>query len=130
MFDDTPYTPETVEFFTCGLLSKWGFCDGDLLDWLHEHNIDYDPHATLIECVKRKMLPALKQKVEIRVIGCIHNPCRAGTVDGVGVTDFWYDSSMKLNPPLSPEFIVMSGAEILEIAESIRINSEIRELNS
>ena len=130
MFDYPPETPETVQFCTSGLLSKWGFSDGDLLDWLYEHNIDYDPHATLIECVRRKILPALKQNIEIREIGCIHNPCRAGTVDGVDVTELWYSSSKKLDPPLSPEWIVMSGAEILEIAESIRLNSEIRKLNS
>ena len=128
MFDYTPETPETVHFFTSSLLSKWGFGDGDDLDWLYEHNRDYDPHATLIECVRRKMLPALKQTVEIREIGCCHNPCRAGTVDGVDVTDLWYDSSKTLDPPLSPEFVVMSGAEILEVAEAIRLNSENAEV--
>lgn len=124
MFDHTPETPETVQFNSDCLLSKWGFGDGNMLDWLYDHNSDYDPHATLIECVRRKMLPALKQTVEIREIGCCHNPCRAGTVDGVDVTDLWYDSSKKLDAPLSPEWVVMSGAEILEVAETIRLNSE------
>lgn len=124
MFDHKPETPETVQFNSDCLLSKWGFGDGDMLDWLYAHNEQYDPHATLIECVERKLLPALKQKVELRVIMCIHNPCRAGTVDGVDVSGLWYDSSRKLDEPLSPEWIVMSGVEILEIAEEIRLNSE------
>jgi hypothetical protein len=122
--DYTPETPETVHFFTESLLSKWGFGDGDDLNWLYEHNRDYDPHATLIECVRRRMLPALKQKVEIREIVCRHNPCRAGTVDGVDVTHLWYDPDLKLDPPLSPDFVVMTGAEIVAIAEELRHNSE------
>jgi len=124
MFEETPELPETVHLFTESLLSKWGFHDGDQLDWLWSHHRKYDKHAVLIECVKRKMLPALTQKVEIREIGCCHNPCRAGTVDGVDVTHLWYDPDLKLDPPLSPDFVVMTGAEIVAIAEELRRNSE------
>ncbi len=124
MFEETPELPETVHLFTESLLSKWGFHDGDQLDWLWSHHRGYDKHAVLIECVKRKMLPALVQKVEIREIVCCHNPCRAETVDGKNVTDLWYDSALKLDPTLSPECVVMTGAEIVAIAEELRLNSE------
>lgn len=124
MREETPETPETVHLFTESLLSKWGFHDGDQLDWLEEHRRGYDKHEVLIECVKRRMLPVLAQKVEIREIACCHNPCRAEIVDGQSVTDLWFDPSLKLDPPLSPEFIVMTGAEILAIAEELRSNSE------
>lgn len=124
MFEYTPELPETVHLFSSSLLSKWGFNDGDQLDWISEHNREYDVHATLIECVRRKMIPALNRKVEIREICCIHNPCRAGTVDGVDVSDIWYDPDRMLDPPLLPECVVMTGKEVLEIAEELRLIAE------
>lgn len=124
MFKETPEIPNTVHLLTESLLSKWGFHDGDQLDWLWSHNRGYDRHAVLIECVKRKMLPALKQKVEICEIGSIHNPVRAEFVDGVDVSDLWYDSDAKLDPPLSPEFVILTGKEIVEIAEEIKLKAE------
>lgn len=111
--------------FSRFLLSKYGFNDGDLLEWINEHNREYDTHATLIACVRRKMLPVLNRKVEICEICCIHNPCRAETVDGVSVTDRWFDPVIReLDPPLLPECVVMTGKEVLEIAEELRLIAE------
>lgn len=124
MNEETPEIPETVRLSTKCLLSKWGFVDGNQFDWILDHNDDYDPHATIIECVRKKMLPVLNQDVRIVKIVTRHNPCRAVNVGGVDVIDLWDDPFKSLDYPLLPEFVVMSGAEILEVAEAIRLNSE------
>src|SRR5687768_2210978 len=107
IFDETPTPPDTVQLNSESLLSKWGFCDGDLLQWLYDFG-KLDQHATLVELVRRRLLPALNQKVEIEVIATCHNPCRATTVDGEDVTK-WHS---ELNCPvkLTPEWVIVPGA--------------------
>lgn len=122
-FQDVPDTPDTVHLFSVSLLSKHGFHDGDQLDWLRSHRRGYSKHDVLIECVKRKMLPVLVQRVEICEVSCCHNPCRAETVDGKNVSGMWYNLTPELNPPLSPESVTVTGAEIIAIAEELRSDS-------
>ena len=116
LFDDSPSAPETVQLNSASLLSKWGFGDGDDLNWLFEFG-DFDKHATLVELVRRKLLPILDQKVEIEVINTCHNPCRARTVDGENVTKWHYE----LNPPikLTPKWVIVSGADVLNLAQEL-----------
>lgn len=76
-----------------GLLSKWGFGDGDAPDWLldycDEHDLAYpdDWRDLLRALVRAYLVPALDQRVEVYDIETIHNPIRAASVDGVPVPD-------------------------------------------
>lgn len=121
MFDQTPTPPETVTPHSASLLSKWGFGDGDQLDWLAEHG-DFDHDKTLCALVRRKLLPALTQKVEVEEISTIHNPIRARTVDGVDVTHLHYDGEWHAEM-LTPESVDVPGAEVLAIAREVSANT-------
>jgi hypothetical protein len=90
---DTGGHYETVHLFSQGLLSKWGFSDGDVLDdplWDEADRRGDDPrghdeHAVLIRAVREYLLPRLDQSVEVETTSTIHNPIRATKVDGVEV---------------------------------------------
>ncbi len=119
-FDHPPEPPETVTLFARGLLSKWGFCDGDILNWLYEFG-EHDKHAVLCAIVRQKLLPALAQKVEVVEISTIHNPIRARTVDGKDVTGLWYDADFE-KELLTPAFVDVTGEEVLAIARTLSAN--------
>lgn len=94
---------KSVYLDTNSLFSKFGFCDGDVLD---EFMWDYEPaqggrltgkpgsrveflgfdHALLVRLVKKHLLPLVPRPVETYQICSIHNPLRAE--DGV-VNDFY-----------------------------------------
>lgn len=102
------------------LLSKWGFNDGAddeaWLDWCEDNGIDYNAvDYPLIELVKTYLIPALDQAVTVSVIETSHNPIRVETVDGVDVTEQWYDA----RPPttrLTPEYVDVPMSEVLRLA--------------
>lgn len=80
-----------------GLLSKWGFWDGDTpdhyLDWLDEQGSPYpeDWHRILRHLVRTRLLPLLAArgiKVEVYDIETNHNPIRVGKVNGVEIDDY------------------------------------------
>lgn len=123
-FDQPPKPPETVTLFADGLLSKWGFCDGDLLEWLYEFG-KHDRHAVLCAVVRQKLLPALAQKVEVEEISTIHNPIRARTVDGKDVTHMHYDSAIRTEGLLTPASVDVPGAEVLAIARALSANPKV-----
>ena len=102
-----------------GLLSKWGFNDGDMLDdLLMEHDLDkVDDHKLLTELVLKYVLPKLDQKVEVEIIGTAHNPIRARTVDGVDVASDWFNPTRA--ECLTPEFVGIPIATILELAREL-----------
>lgn len=90
---------EGLPLFSDGLLSRWGFGDGDIpeafMDWLDENHPELDYRrvnwkATLCLLVRRFLLPNLNQSVEVMEIGTIHNPIRAISIDGRDVQDLWY----------------------------------------
>lgn len=89
-----------------GLLSKWGFSDGDCppewLDYCDATGMDYPENwrAVLVELVKQRLLPALDQDVETEIFSTIHNPIRARAVDGADVTHF--HSTISADPPGYP----------------------------
>jgi hypothetical protein len=107
----------TVILLSEGLLSKWGFGDGDILDdfvdWTEDNGYPRpaDEHALLRTLVRTHLLPALHQRVEAIDIETIHNPIRAEYVDGVDVVECWANRQPK--PALTPDHVKVSYAEIL-----------------
>lgn len=77
-----------------GLLSKWGFGDGDApdhyLDWLDDQHLPYpeDWHAVLRHLVRTRLLPLIVEDIEVYDIATNHNPIRASKVNGVEIDDF------------------------------------------
>lgn len=70
----------TYTLFASGLLSKFGFSDGDLLDDYAFDEVlpeDLSRHVPLIAAVRKYLLPALDSRVEVEEIDTIHNPIRA-----------------------------------------------------
>lgn len=102
-----------LQLFSDGLLSKWGFTDGDvpdeLDDWLNERGVDPDPSSwrlALCVLVRERLLPALDQAVEAMDIDTIHNPIRATVVDGAVVDeDVWYGRAD--GPTLTPDVVLV-----------------------
>ncbi|MFJ1765088.1 hypothetical protein ACIOD2_32505 [Amycolatopsis sp. NPDC088138] len=76
-----------------GLLSKWGFGDGDepdaYLDWLDEQSLPHPAnwHAILRHLVRTRLLPLIVEDVEVYDIETNHNPIRASRVNGVEIDD-------------------------------------------
>jgi hypothetical protein len=110
--------------FSSGLLSKWGFSDGDApdtwLDWCEEHGIDYTAlrpwrDGILPALVRRYLVPALDRKVALADISTSHNPIRARTVNGADVEDCWYDSR-DTGPAFTPEYVEIPFSEVLKVA--------------
>ncbi|MEV2277723.1 hypothetical protein AB0I72_19265 [Nocardiopsis sp. NPDC049922] len=98
-------TEPTVTLFSFGLLSKWGFGDGDTpdewLDYLDEHGIDWDDAQwPLAALVRRYLLPELAKHhtIEVYEIETIHNPIRASRVDGIEIDPLAADDEVELIP--------------------------------
>lgn len=118
--------------FSDGLLSKWGFNDGDLpeefYEWWHETRC---PPSCFWECyakvpdkpviqvlVRRFLLPALDQRVEVYDIGTIHNPIRASSVDGLEVPDEVIYGSTR-GPALTPASVEVPYAEVAKVIDEL-----------
>lgn len=129
------YSADLV-LISSGLLSKWGFCDGNVLEddlydeleeigfWDADLRSVGDPAAafsledrTLIRLVREYLLPVLDQKVEVIEISSSHNPIRASKVDGVDVERCWYGDQP--DPALTPESVVVPTAEVLRICREL-----------
>jgi hypothetical protein len=109
-----------VTLCSAGLLSKWGFNDGDApddyLDYCEERGVWRSRWRELLPRVVREyVLPALGQKVETVEIGTNHNPVRARTVDGVNVEDHWYDHDDPVM--LTPETVCVPMAAIFAMEQ-------------
>ncbi|MGB0913288.1 MAG: hypothetical protein ACPGSW_06850 [Phaeobacter italicus] len=114
----------TVRFDTSGLLSKWGFCDGNLLDdLLYDSGFEghdwLDFYAVLATVVREKVAPQVDQQLELADMtqGTIHNPMRAGCVDGVEVD--WRAGGREQQIVLTPEFVDVPVSEILAVAQRL-----------
>lgn len=108
-----------MKFNTNGLLSKWGFMDGDILeDFMFDSDLcDNDinqSHKSLIKVVVDHVIPKLDQEVELSQISTIHNPIRAKSVDGKNVN--WYRDDGDI---LTPSVVEVSDDVIIEIIKSI-----------
>lgn len=93
-----------ITLFSSGLLSKWGFSDGEppeeWLDYLDARGIDPgDADWPLIALVRRYLLPALAahHDIEVYELDTIHNPIRARVVDGAEIDDR-ADNGVTLTP--------------------------------
>jgi hypothetical protein len=99
------------------LLSKYGFNDGDtpgiVLDYCDDQDIPYpaDWHDVLRELVTEYLVPALDQSVTVVHVTTIHNPVRAGTVDGIDVIEEW-DGEGRCR--LSPEQVTVPLADVIK----------------
>jgi hypothetical protein len=109
-----------VTLYTAGLLSKWGFGDGDAPDDYRDYCEERGVYLTrwrslLPHIVREYVLPVLDQQVEIAVIGTNHNPVRAVTVDGVNVEGYWYDHEDRVK--LTPETVSVPMAVIFALGQ-------------
>ena len=109
----------TVVFSTEGLLSKWGFEDGDLLmGFMNENGFDvgdYSHEALLVAAVRRFVIPRIRNRVEVEEVSTLHNPIRAVLVDGKKVDCFNPDDSLSLDPAE----VAVSHEELIRLAEEV-----------
>lgn len=118
--------PPPLWLFSQGLLSKWGFGDGDVMfDYIYDLEdrgvidvMNVDEHAVLRGLVRRYLLPELRQHHEIELIDIEtnHNPIRALHVDGIDVTDLWYEPSQQ-DVTLHPDSVTVPLDAVLEEIE-------------
>lgn len=113
-----------LTLFSSGLLSKWGFDDGDApdeyLDWLDEQGVGYPLDSwkrILSELVERYLVPVLDQQVTTVRIGTAHNPIRAQTVDDADAERWWHEHDGA--PVLTPESVEIPFAEVARIAAEV-----------
>ena len=105
---------------SAGLLSKWGFNDGDcpddVLAWLEEngHGWRVDWHPVLTKLVEDYLVPALDQEVELAHILTSHNPVRARTVNGADTEECWFGRQDSLE--LTPETVDVPMPVVLKVA--------------
>ena len=108
-----------LTLFSCDLLSKWGFNDGDdpdqWLDYCEARGIDYNElDFPLVSLVRTYLLPRIEQDVTVVEIETSHNPIRAEVVNGVDVTEAWFGRAPK--PLLTPELVDVPMADVLQLA--------------
>jgi hypothetical protein len=96
----------TITLHASGLLSKWGFSDGETpdawFDYLAEQGVDWDDAEwPLTALVRRFLLPELAKHhaIEVYEIESIHNPIRASKVDGIEIDDYAATPQVDLTPP-------------------------------
>lgn len=112
MTEETP-APDlgTMSFYPEHLLMKFGFGDGDMLfDLIEEHELGVDHQDLLVAVVERLLVPRLDQEVETYTLGSLHNPVRAGTVDG---------EEAGIGSWISPEVVVIPVTEIIAVARTL-----------
>jgi len=101
--------------WSSGLLSKWGFGDGDMPDHIWDHvgdetymELDWRPVLRLL--VRRHLLPVLDQDVVVYDIETNHNPIRAAKVDGREIDDMRDNEDITL----TPDVVEVTWAQIEE----------------
>ncbi len=121
---------------SAGLLSKWGFNDGDPFEAMAEwHHDRHTPPGPLSRCscpnlrmcddedtllrvlVRHHLAPALQQEVLLVEFEATHNPIRAALVDGVDVTDCWY--GVQEEPVLTPASVSISYTDVLAAVAAV-----------
>lgn len=108
--------PAELVLYTIGLLSKWGFNDGDMpdefADWLDDEHpeigyVEWRP--VLVRLVRAYVLPALAQAVEVEELETNHNPIRATRVDGVDI-----DRHGEPHMALEPQYVAIPFRVVLQ----------------
>lgn len=112
-------TEPSVTLFSCDLLSKWGFNDGndpdDWLDWCEANGIDCKAvDFPWVAVVRKYLIPLIEQDVTVVDVETCHNPIRVEAVNGADVTDAWYGRAEA--PALTPEYVDVSMGEVLRLA--------------
>lgn len=111
----------TLTLYSDGLLSKFGFNDGDdpeeWLEYCEANGIDYNEvDFPLVQLVRQYLLPALDQHVTVYEIETAHNPIRALTVDGI---DLRGEDTIHGDPiDLTPESVTIPMAEVARLAQA------------
>lgn len=112
----------TLTLFSAGLLSKWGFNDGDMPDGLWDYFDEkgmqvMDWHPVLIHLVRGFLAPKIEQNIELVEICTGHNPIRVTRLYGLDVSDAWYSTSNRMW--LTPEFVNVPFAEVERAAREL-----------
>jgi hypothetical protein len=128
----------TLHLSTRGLLSKWGFDDGDPFDevaeWFHDRHgepvmghcdcgffdLGVDDRELLVAVVRRFVLPVLDQRVEVEVIETCHNPIRATSIDGAPVDDEVHYNRLPEPAEITPDSVAVPYEEIVRLAAGLR----------
>lgn len=128
---------EQLILSSASLLSKWGFDDGnpfdEVADWWHDRHgeplmghcdcgyadLGVDRAELLEALIRRYLLPALDQRVEVEMIGTSHNPVRARSIDGVPVPDAVIYGAAP-DPVLTPDAVEIPYVEVVKIADQLR----------
>ncbi|WP_405924866.1 hypothetical protein [Streptomyces sp. NBC_00035] len=116
-------TEPSLTLHSDGLLSKFGFNDGDdpeeWLEYCEANGIDYNEvDFPLVQLVRQHVLPALDQTVTVVEIETHHNPIRAKTVDGIEV---YGEDTVHGDPiELTPEQVTIPMAEVARLAQGRR----------
>ncbi|MGW3410257.1 hypothetical protein [Streptomyces sp. NPDC000888] len=120
-------TEPSLTLHSDGLLSKFGFNDGDdpeeWLEYCEANGIDYNEvDFPLVQLVRQYVLPALDQTVTVVEIETAHNPIRAKTIDGIEVVngEFTVDG---WPIDLTPESVTIPMAEVARLAHVHSRNS-------
>ncbi|MFD9192978.1 hypothetical protein ACFWCA_32790 [Streptomyces phaeochromogenes] len=114
-------TEPTLTLHSDGLLSKFGFNDGDdpeaWLEYCETNGIDYNEvDFPLVQLVRQYLLPVLDQRVTVYEIETNHNPIRAQTVDGVEVHG---QDTVNGEPiELTPEQVTIPMSEVARLAQA------------
>lgn len=110
-------------FHTDDLLSKWGFGDGDALEYffgddaeISEMLSEIDEHEALTKIVKEFVIPHISQTLTIEVLPTNHNPVRASTVDGVRVD---YRAGPNQTIKLTPEKIAVPVSDVIGVINDL-----------
>lgn len=101
----------TMSFYPDGLLSKFGFGDGDMMyDLIDELGLGVFHQDLLIAVVERLVVPRLDQVVVTQTVGSMHNPIRARTVDG---------EPADLGSIITPQVVEIPVADIVAVARTL-----------
>ena len=105
-----------------GLLSKWGFSDGDVISITAPDDV-YDlaqrigQHELLSAVVRAFLVPAIPHALELEEITCCHNPIRASSMDGIDVSDLW--SSTGTTPLDDIDPVVVPWSDVVALASNL-----------
>lgn len=105
----------TFQLHGFDLRSKFGFSDGDLLhevlfdNELTEHE-DVGQHEVLVEVVKRYLLPALPEKIEVEEYCTCHNPIRQKG---------WPDVVCNYEGAFEKTRVTVTEAQVCEVARAL-----------
>ena len=117
---------DTVEFYTSGFCSKWGFDDGDfiyenLFDESCDGGVIKDNHETLFKILKEFVIPKVTSAIDIVFIETCHNPVRTNTVDGVKA-DWYNDRKENTTSIVKPEVITVLKSDIIDFFQQTKGN--------